>query len=83
MRNKMSKYSKLTDHSKELIAKTAIKHTQRQREKGKYKPLSFSTLDQEYSDKFHEIYQKEKSINKKTTKLDVFKMLIDKYNQCS
>lgn len=72
-------YSQLPEHRKIAIRESAAKHVNRQREKGNYRPIQFSTLDPEYAEKFEYIYIKCREKNNKITKLDIFKEMIDKF----
>lgn len=74
-----SSYSQLTENTKDAIKENAKRNVKKMRNLGEIKPLSFSTLDYEYSKKFHDIFDMLKKKDPTVTKLSTFKMLIDSF----
>lgn len=74
-----SSYSQLTENTKDAIKENAKRNVEKMREHGKVKPLSFSTLDCEYSEKFHNIFNMLKKEDPTVTKLTAFKIIIDHF----
>lgn len=74
-----SNYSKLTENTKQSIIDNARQDVENKRAAGLVVPLSFSSLDKEYSDKFHKILADLKQSDPKATKMATFKMLVDFY----